>query len=97
MMKSKVYEHIHIFFLVDIEGKRLVHVDYSVEPSDSEENSRVVENGELPSPVRLDVPLHLDCPSPEVKQQLAFLDIQAQVKQMFILFLYSPSYRTTQL
>ena len=74
----------HRSFLSDEEGKRLVHVDYSVEPSDSEENSRFVENGDLPSPVRLELPLHLDCPSPEVQQQLAFLDIQAQVKRLNI-------------
>ena len=69
-------------FLSDEEGKRLVHIDYSVEPSDSEENSRIVEYGDLPSSVRLELPLHLDCPSPEVQQQLAFLDIQAQVKNV---------------
>ena len=56
-----------------------MHIDYSAEPSDAEENSRVTENGDLPSPVRLEMPLHLDQPSPDVQQQLAFLGIQAQV------------------
>ena len=61
-----------------------MHIDYNVAPSDSEENSRVVENGDLPSPIRLEMPLHLDRPSPDVQQQLAFLDIQAQVREHFI-------------
>ena len=84
-LKKPLYIYIWLsklhLILSDEEGKKLVHINYNIEQSDATENSQKNINSD-PSSTELLIPspLRLECPSPEVKQQLAFIDIQAQVK-----------------
>ncbi len=58
----------------------MVHINYNIEQSDATENSEENINSDSSSPeILIPSPLRLECPSPEVKHQLAFIDIQAQV------------------